>query len=128
MILLSPRIHMFIDLFVIVFLVLSPTLFDLSYFGSQLVYGLAIIHFALTVFTDFGKGIIKLIPFSVHGLIELLVSLTLVILSFTVLKHNPNDHAFFLQFGIAVFLLWLATTYDPNKRKGKNPLKPYREY
>lgn len=122
MTLVSPRIHMFIDFFAIVFLVLSPTFFELSYFGSQLVYGLALIHFALTVFTNFGKGIIKLIPFSLHGLIELFVSLTLVILSFTILKHNPNDHAFYLEFGIALFLLWLATTYDPNKGKSKKPL------
>jgi hypothetical protein len=79
-------------------------------------YSLAGIHFVLTLITNFELGVVKLLPFRLHGTIELIVSITLVgspwILGFS---ENYIDRFYYVAFGAAVFIVWTLTDY-----KGKS--------
>jgi hypothetical protein len=109
---ISSKIHGIIDYIVVLFLVASPSLFGLPEFTACCTYILAGIHLTLTVLTDFEVGLFKVIPFKIHGMIELIVSLTLVGFAFY-LGGREGDLArnFYLGFGIAVFLTWLISDY-----------------
>ncbi|MEP1306938.1 MAG: hypothetical protein ABJK11_03610 [Balneola sp.] len=109
---LSSKLHGIIDYVVVVFLLASPSLFGLPEFTACCTYILAGIHFTLTILTDFELGLIKVIPFKVHGMVELIVSLALIGFAFYV-GGREGDLArnFYIGFGIAVFLTWLISEY-----------------
>lgn len=109
---LSSKLHGIIDYVVVIFLLASPTLFGLPEFTACCTYILAGVHFTLTILTDFEVGFFKVIPFKIHGIIELIVSLALVGFAFY-LGGREGDLArnFYLGFGIAVFLTWLVSDY-----------------
>lgn len=110
---IKPDLHGIIDYVVVIFLWLSPTLFELSNYVSMLTYGLGCVHLALTALTDFKYGLIKIIPFRLHGWIELVVSITLIgapwLLGFS---EMPVDRFFYVGFGSAVFVTWAVTDYN----------------
>ncbi|MEO9885261.1 MAG: hypothetical protein ABJR05_08370 [Balneola sp.] len=109
---LSSKLHGIIDYVVVIFLLASPSLFGLPEFAACCTYILAGIHFTLTILTDFELGLIKVIPFKVHGMVELIVSLALIGFAFYV-GGREGDLArnFYIGFGIAVFLTWLISEY-----------------
>ena len=110
---LSSKLHGIIDYVVVIFLVASPSLFGLPEFTACCTYILAGIHLTLTILTDFEVGLFKVIPFKVHGMIELIVSLALVGFAFYVGdKEGELARNFYLGFGIAVFLTWLVSDYE----------------
>jgi hypothetical protein len=109
---LTPKIHGAIDYGVVVFLWLSPGIFGLSDFVSAITYVLGGIHLVLTLFTNFHFGLIKIIPFSLHGWIELMVSIILIAAPWLLrFSGNSVDRNFYVGFGIAVFVTWLTTDY-----------------
>ncbi len=79
---LNSKIHGAIDYVVVLFLFLSPTLFGLNDITSTFIYALAVIHLLLTITTNFEFGLLKIIPFPIHGLIELIVSIALIGVAF----------------------------------------------
>ncbi len=113
---LSSKLHGIIDYVVVVFLLASPSLFGLPEFTACCTYILAGIHFTLTILTDFELGLIKVIPFKVHGMVELIVSLALIGFAFYV-GGREGDLArnFYIGFGVAVFLTWLISEYGKSK-------------
>jgi hypothetical protein len=109
---LTPKIHGAIDYGVVVFLWISPGIFGLSDFVSAMTYVLGGIHLALTLFTNFKYGLIKIIPFYLHGWIELMVSIILITAPWLLgFSENTVDRIFYVGFGIAVFATWLVTDY-----------------
>ncbi len=114
---LNSKIHGAIDYGVVLFLLLSPTLFALPDTTSKFTYALAVIHFFLTITTKFELGLFKIIPFKIHGMIELIVSLALVGVAFY-LGNLEGDLArnFYLAFALAVFLTWLLTDYNSTSK------------
>lgn len=113
---LNSRIHGAIDYGVVGFLMVSPSYFGLPDITSKFTYALGIIHLLLTISTNFELGVLKIIPFKVHGIIELVVSLALVGVAFY-LGNLEGDlpKYFYFSFAIAVFLTWLVTDYKTAK-------------
>lgn len=110
---LTPKSHGAIDYAVVIFLWLSPTIFGLSNFVSTITYVLGGIHLVLTLLTNFQYGLFKVIPFSLHGRIELVVSLTLIAAPWLLgFSQNNVDRIFYVLFGFAVFGTWLVTDYS----------------
>lgn len=109
---LTSKIHGAIDYLVVLFLALSPTLFGLEDVTATFTYALAAIHFLLTIATKFEFGLLKVIPFRIHGVIELIVSIILVGVAFY-LGNLEGDLSrnFYLSFAGAVFITWLLTDY-----------------
>ena len=79
---IDSRIHGLIDYLVVVFLLAAPALFGLPATTALFTYVLGGIHLALTMLTKFELGLIKVIPFPLHGWIELAVALALVGVAF----------------------------------------------
>ncbi|HJS56261.1 MAG TPA: hypothetical protein VJ765_17035 [Chitinophagaceae bacterium] len=114
---LSPRIHGILDYFTVLFLVISPSLFEMENNGSAFAYLLAITHLILTLFTNFQAGVFKIIPLRIHGLIELIVSIALVAIAMWF--RNLGDTVsfyYYLVFSVALIIIWLASEYRPVPR------------
>jgi hypothetical protein len=77
--LLSPRIHATVDYLSVLLLVLAPTLFGLNDIATRGAYALAAIHLVMTLLTDFPGGVMKLLPLRVHGMVEIVVGVLLVL-------------------------------------------------
>lgn len=109
---LNSKIHGIIDYLVVLFLFLAPTLFHLPEFTSKFTYALGAVHLTLTILTKFELGIFKIIPFKIHGIIELIVSLALVAVAFYLGNLEGSlAKTFYLCFAAAVFVTWLITDY-----------------
>lgn len=116
--LLNSKIHGFLDYVVVVFLIASPHLFNLSATASLITYILASVHFVLTVLTNFELGLFKIVPFEIHGTIEILVSILLVIGAFVLgVIDSSVSRNFFLGVAAIVFLTWLFTDYGTIRRR-----------
>jgi hypothetical protein len=114
--LINSKIHGIIDYLVVVFRLLSPTVFGLTPLAGTLTYILAGIHLLMTILTDFPYGILKIIPYKIHGLIEFLVSILLVALPWIFhFDADTIDRHFYILFGAAVFMTWLLTDYQHKK-------------
>jgi hypothetical protein len=109
---LNSRIHGAIDYGVVLFLLISPMFFGLPKITSYFTYALGIVHLLLTISTKFELGIFKIIPFKIHGMIEITVSIALVGVAYY-LGNLEGELAryFYISFSIAVFLTWLMTDY-----------------
>jgi hypothetical protein len=115
---LNSKTHGAIDYLVVVFLFLSPTLFGLKDITTTFTYVLAAIHLLLTITTKFEFGLVKIIPFKIHGVIELIVSIVLIGVAFYLGNlEGELSRNFYLSFGVAVFITWLITDYKISLEK-----------
>lgn len=109
---LSPRIHGYIDYLVVVMFAVAPSLLGFSGIPAYASWILAGVHLLLTLFTAFPLGVVPVVPFKVHGMVELVVGPMLIagpwILGFSAM---PVARVFFIAAGAAVFLVWLTTDY-----------------
>lgn len=109
---LPAKIHGIIDYVVVLFLWASPSLFGLPAVTTTFTYALGCIHLILTMFTKFEWGLVKWIPLTVHGMIELIVSFVLAGVAFYLGNvEGPVARNFYLLFALAVFVTWLASDY-----------------
>ncbi len=113
---ITPYVHGVIDYFVVLFLLLSPSLFNITGLPGILIYVLGAIHFILTITSGFKLGIFKLIPFKIHGVIELLVSIILIVMPWIFgFADVAVARNFYIIFGAVVLLTWLLTDYKERK-------------
>ncbi len=104
--------HGIIDYLLIVFLFASPTLFKMDGSLCTITYTLAAVHLLMTVLTNFELGLIKVIPFRIHGLIEIVVSLILASLSFWFYKNgNELGFYFYMLLAIAIMIVFILTDF-----------------
>ena len=109
---INSKLHGIIDYLVVIFLWLSPSIFDMPEITAKFTYALGGIHLLLTILTNFEMGVIKKIPFAIHGWIELIVSLALVGAAFYLGSIEEEfSRNYYLGFAAAVFLVWLLTNY-----------------
>jgi hypothetical protein len=108
---ISPKFHAVLDYILVMLLLASPDVFGLSKTASTLAYVLGIVHFILTVCTNFSGGIFKLINLKLHGLIEFFVSIVLVVLAFTFFKGNLTDEIFYACLGLLILIIFTLTDY-----------------
>ncbi len=109
---LTPRIHGILDFVVVALFALAPTLFGFSGAPATLSYALAVIHLILTLITAFPYGILKLVPFTIHGAIEVIVSIFLVLAPWIFgFAAEENAKMFYIGSGILIFIVYLTTDY-----------------
>ncbi len=109
---INSNLHGLIDYAVVLFLLVSPKLFGLPTVTADITYALAIIHFTLTIFTKYEAGYIKLIPYKIHGIIELVVSVALIGIAFYLGNmEGMLARNFYIGFSAAVFVTWALTDY-----------------
>jgi hypothetical protein len=110
---ISPTNHGYLDFVTVVIFLLAPTLFGLNGLPAMLAYGLAVIHLALTLATDFPFGVIKIIPFALHGWIERLVGPSLVAVPFILgFANEAAARNFYIFMGIIIIIVGVLTDYE----------------
>jgi hypothetical protein len=109
---ISPTIHGIIDYLVVIFLLLTPTIFGFAGIIAIFTYALAFVHLALSLLTNYPLGLLKLIPVNVHAGIEVIVGIALIVLAYTWFKDNiDGSKLFYVIFGTVILLTWLVTDY-----------------
>ena len=115
---LSPRVHGILDYFTVLFLLFSPSLFEMQTTGSVFTYVLAIVHLILTVLTDFPAGALKIIPLKLHGLIEIVVSIALIVVAVWFRSSGDNiSFYYYFIFAVILFIVWTTSEYKPVLRE-----------
>ena len=113
---ISSKLHGILDYSVVLFLLASPTLFKMEGTLCTFTYALGVIHFLLTILTNFELGIIKIIPFPIHGLIEFFVAIALALISFWFNRNgNALGYYYYLYFSIAIMLVFVLTDFKGEK-------------
>jgi uncharacterized membrane protein YuzA (DUF378 family) len=108
---ISSKAHGLLDYATVVFLLLAPSLFGMEGTLSTFTYILAGVHFALSALTDFEVGLVKVIPFRIHGILEIVVSIALagVALWF---RNEGNDLGFYFYIGLAIVIMIVFVLTD----------------
>jgi hypothetical protein len=109
---LSPRVHGYLDYMVVALLFLAPSLFGFTGIAATICYVLAPVQLVMSLLTAYPLGVAKMIPFPVHGGVELVTSIGLIaapwLFGFSAFDAARN---FFLVAGIGLGLVYLVTNY-----------------
>ncbi|RYD92596.1 MAG: hypothetical protein EOP54_20565 [Sphingobacteriales bacterium] len=116
---ISTKFHGILDYLVVIFLAVSPMLFKMEGFLCSFTYALAGVHFLLTILTRYELGLIKVIPFRIHGLIELVVSLALVGVAFYFNSQgNTLGFYFYIWLGVVILRVFFCTDFLGGPARG----------
>lgn len=109
---LSPSVHGVGDYLIVLALLVLPSVFDFSNTPATLCYLLAATQLIVSLLTRYPLGLIKKIPFPIHGYYELVTALLLVPLPW-LFGFSNEDAArnFFVISGVSLFVVWLVTNY-----------------
>lgn len=112
---ISPRIHGYLDFVTVILFLLAPTLFGLEGLPALLSYGLAVVHLFVTLASDFPFGVVKIIPFPVHGWIERVVGPTLIVVPFILgFADETTARNFYIAAGLIIIAVGWLTDYQGN--------------
>jgi hypothetical protein len=110
---IGPLAHGIIDYAMVILLVVGPSVAGFN--NPRLVtmsYALAAVHFLLTIITRFPLGVMKTLPFALHGMIEFVVAILLIILPWLAnFSAGVNSRNFFVAMGAIIFIVWLLTDF-----------------
>jgi hypothetical protein len=104
--------HGIIDYLMVIILAIGPGVAGFS--GKQAVfcYVLAAVHFLMTVLTRFPLGAVKIIGFPLHGVIEALVAILLILLPWLAnFFRGVHSRNFFIAIGLLIGVIALLTNY-----------------
>lgn len=115
---LSPRAHGYVDYLVVIGFVGGPAVFDLEGLPLRIAHVLALVHMLLTSVTDFPMGLVKWLPFPLHGILEFAVAIGLFALPW-IAGFSGDEHArhFYVGAGACVLLAFLITDYTAGRGK-----------
>lgn len=109
---LTPKAHSLFDVYLICFLFLSPILFGITGPAQWLLWAIGAVHFVVTMASQTPLGKVKLIPFPVHGMIELVVGIVFPFLPLLLgFSDLPNERHLFYGLGFGILILWFLTDY-----------------
>ncbi len=108
----NSKIHGILDYASVLFLWASPTLFGLPEVTSYFTYSLGFIHLTLTILTNFELGLIKVVPLKIHGIVEAIVALILIVVAFYLgSSEGTVARNFYLIFAAVLAGLYFLTEY-----------------
>jgi hypothetical protein len=115
---INSRVHGILDYLTVLFLLISPSLFGMHAIGLRFTYILASVHLILTLFTDFKAGLFKLISFKMHGLIEIIVAITLIGIAIWFRTSGDNvSFYYYLIFSVVLLIVWAGSEYKQASRE-----------
>ena len=124
---LDPRTHGYLDYAAVAVLALAPTLFGFGGVAATICYVVAAMQLGMSLLTAYPLGVAKVIPFSVHGAIELVVAMALVVAPW-LLGFSSEDAArnFFVVAGLGLFSVYLVTNYKAAGRSRHHGFRAHR--
>jgi hypothetical protein len=119
----SPRMHAPVDYVIVVLFALAPMIFGFGGVAATLSYVVAVAYLGLSLTTAYPLGLVKLVPFTIHGWIELALA-PLFVAAPWIFGFDEVREArwFFVAMGVAAFAVWATTDYraaevDPRQRR-----------
>jgi len=110
---INSKIHGVIDYAFDVLFMAAPTLFGLSPTATAICYVVALGHFLTSLCTQYELSLFKLIPFPVHGGLELVASIAFVAMPWIAgIGEEVAARNFFIAAGAVLFGVWLTTDYE----------------
>lgn len=113
---INSKLHAALDYLTVIFLLAAPELFNLPEMTAMFTYVLACVHFLLTIITNFEFGLIKWLPFRVHGYIEIIVAFALFGASFYLGSiDGVFSRNFYLIFAAIILIVFIQTDFTHSK-------------
>jgi len=112
--------HGVIDYLMVILLAIGPGVVGFTNHRlAMFCYALAAVHFLLTIITRFPLGVLKTLPFWLHGTIEIIVAVLLVILPWLAnFSKGVLSRNFFVAIGVLIAVIWALTDYRSAGRAG----------
>ena len=109
---LGPVSHGIIDYAMVIILVVGPRVAGFTGKQAMFCYLLAAVHLAMTLLTRFPLAAMKIIGFPLHGVIEALVSILLIVLPWIAnFARGVHSRNFFVAIGLLIGVIALLTNY-----------------
>lgn len=110
---LNARVHGMLDYVIAALFALAPTLFGFEGTPQIVCYVVAAVHLTLSLFTAYPLSIAKLIPFPLHGKVEMVVVPSLVALPWLAgFSDVTPARNFFLAAAALIAVVALLTNYQ----------------
>lgn len=112
--LLSPKVHGYIDYLTSALFALAPAMFMIegvprAVMGCYVIAGGLLL---VSLMTRYPLGVVRVVPFPVHGALELILAPLIVAYPWIAgFDHIGTARNFYIIAGAALFLLWLITDY-----------------
>jgi hypothetical protein len=109
---IGPLVHGMIDYLMVILIAIGPRVAGFTGRQATFCYLLAAVHLALTLVTRFPLGVVKVVGFPLHGAIELLVGVLLIILPWLAgFSAGVHSRDFFVTIGVLILLIFAMTDY-----------------
>ena len=109
---ITPKIHGILDYAAVPSLLLAPTLFSFHGLPAISAYTAAGVALVFAIITDYPLGLIKVLPFPVHGMAETIIAPLLAALPWLLgFAADVTARYYFIAAGAALFVVWLLTDY-----------------
>ncbi len=109
---LTPTAHGVVDYLVVLAFLAAPSLFHFTDNAATVAYVIAAAHLTYSLITRYPLGIVKAIPFPIHGTIELIAALSLFALPWVFgFSNDESARNWFIASGATVVVVWLVTNY-----------------
>ncbi|MGI8510154.1 MAG: hypothetical protein ACR2MQ_12590 [Gemmatimonadaceae bacterium] len=109
--LIPPSVHRALDLVTVAIFALAPIFLHLSGPPAMLSYALAVIHMLLTLATKFPDVGKRPIALKLHGLIELVVGIVLLVLPWVV-GWTGTARTYYTVMGVIILVVWALSKYE----------------
>ena len=110
--LIAARLHRLLDFVTVGGFALAPSVLGLAGFAATLAYVLAVVHLALTLLTHFPGRAARPVSLVLHGAIEGVVGLALLLLPWLV-GWMGTARTFYLVAGLIILVVWALSAYRP---------------
>jgi hypothetical protein len=95
-----------------IILVTGPSVAGFAGRQATFAYVLAAALLALTIFTRFPLGVVKVVSFHMHGLVELLLAILLLILPWLAnFSRGVKSRNFYIAMALLMFIVWIITDF-----------------
>jgi hypothetical protein len=109
---LKPLAHGMVDYLMVIILAIGPGVAGFTGPQAKLCYSLAVVHFLLTIITNFPLGVLKTVPFWLHGAVEIGVAVLLIVLPWMAnFSRGVLSRNFFVMIGFLIALIFVLTDY-----------------
>jgi hypothetical protein len=116
---LSPRVHAPLDFGLVATFALAPSLLGFGGIAASLAYVIAAGVLVGSLATDYPLGLVKIVPFPIHGYAELASAVLFVAMPFLFgFHHAPGPRNLFIVMGVATILVFILTDYRAGERSG----------
>lgn len=107
---IDARTHGILDYVTVAVFALAPIVLGMTGLAATISYALAAVHLGMTLATAFPMGVGALVPFPLHGKVELGVGIALVVIGIFDVVPAPG-WVFFLAMGTLILAIWALTDY-----------------